>query len=249
MKAPLPLNTEGADFSGHLDELRRRIMVVLLFFIAMCALLFWQGHALMAFLEAPARGLIRDFIFIAPGEAFSAYCKVVFFAAFMASFPVVIYELGAFVYPALTFSSRRAIMLWIVAALACFYGGTFFSYAVLLPAAMGFLLGFGEGIARPEITIGAYVNFAGAILLAGGCVFQIPVIIGILTEAGIVDAGKLAAGRKYAVLALVIIAAVFSPTQDVFNLMLFAVPMIGLYEAGIFLAWLTGRRKARAGSM
>ncbi|MFH0754123.1 MAG: twin-arginine translocase subunit TatC [Candidatus Omnitrophota bacterium] len=239
-----PPESQRLDFVGHLDELRRRIMIVLGFFLIMAVLLFSQGYGLMALLEAPARGFIKDFIFIDPTEAFAAYFKVVLLTAFLASFPVVVYELWAFLSPALSRASRHAILAWICLALVCFYGGSVFAYTILLPAAISFLLGFGEGIARPAITISAYISFASIILFAGGCIFQIPVVIGILTEAGILDSHKLAASRKYAIMILVIIAAIVSPTQDVFNLMLFAVPMIALYEVGILLSWMVGRRKA-----
>jgi sec-independent protein translocase protein TatC len=137
-------------------------------------------------------------------------------------------------------------LAWVFFSFVCFYGGIIFSYMVLLPAAVNFLLGFGAGIAKPAITISRYVSFASVLLLAGGFIFQIPVVMGILTEAGIVDAQKLAASRKYAILILVTIAAVVSPTQDLFNLLLFAGPMVALYEAGIILAWIIGKRKMKS---
>ncbi|MBF0387533.1 MAG: twin-arginine translocase subunit TatC [Candidatus Omnitrophica bacterium] len=238
-----PPESQRLDFIGHLDELRRRIMIVLGCFLIMVVFLFSQGYALMALLEAPARGFIKDFIFIDPTEAFAAYFKVVLLAALTAVFPVVLYELWAFLAPALARSTRKVILGWLCLALVCFYGGGAFAYAVLLPAAINFLLGFGVGIARPEITISAYISFASIVLLAGGCVFQIPVVLAILTEAGLLDSHKLAVSRKYAILVLVVVAAIISPTQDFFNLALFSAPMIALYEIGIFLSWLVGRRK------
>ena len=242
-----PPESQRLDFAGHLEELRRRIVITLVFLVVMCGILFSRGYALMAWLEAPARGFIKDFIFIDPTEAFAAYFIVVLMAALAASFPVMIYQLWAFLSPALSRSSRYAVLAWILLAVACFYGGIVFAYMILLPAAMNFLLGFGAGIAIPAITISKYISFAGIILFAGGFIFQIPVLMGILTEAGILDARRLSGSRKYAVLVLVIIAAIVSPTQDVFNLLLFAAPMIALYEVGILLSWMVGRRKARTG--
>ena len=142
-----PPESQRLDFVGHLDELRRRIMIALGFFLIMSVLLFSQGYALMALIEAPARGFIKDFIFIDPTEAFASYFKVVLLTALLASFPVVIYEIWAFLSPALSRTSRHAILAWICLALVCFYGGIIFAYTILLPAAISFLLGFGEGIA------------------------------------------------------------------------------------------------------
>ncbi len=231
-------------FIGHLKELRQRIVVILIFFTAMCAVLFAQGYQLMAWLEAPAGRYVQGFIFIDPTEAFAAYFKVVLLAAGFVSFPVFLYQLWAFLLPALSRSSRHAVLGWILGSIVFFYGGIIFSYLILLPAAINFLLGFGEGIARPAITISRYISFAGTILLMGGVIFQIPVVLGLLTEAGVLKAAWLSAGRKYAILILVIMAALISPTSDIFNLLLFAVPMIVLYEAGVLLSWIIERRKS-----
>ena len=247
MNSLYPPESQKLDFIGHLEELRRRIVISLAFFAIMCVVLFSQGYAIIAFLEAPAHAIIKNFIFIDPTEAFAAYFMVVLVAALVVSFPVVIYELWAFLSLALSRQSRNAILAWILFSFVCFYGGIIFAYIILLPAAINFLLGFGAGIAIPSITISRYISFVSVILLAGGCIFQIPVIIGILTEAGILDAHKLSASRKYAILILVTVAAIVSPTTDVFNLLLFSGPMIALYEVGIVLSWLVGRRKKREG--
>ncbi|MBF0331840.1 MAG: twin-arginine translocase subunit TatC [Candidatus Omnitrophica bacterium] len=244
MSALYPPESQRLDLVGHLAELRRRIMISLGFLVIMALMLSGQGYVLMALLEAPARSFIKDFIFIEPTEAFGSYVVVVLMAALIVSFPVLIHQFWAFVAPALSRATRRAILAWILLSCVCFYGGIAFAYIILLPAAVNFLLGFGEGIARPAITISRYISFATIILLAGGLIFQIPVALGILTEANIVNARQLAQSRKYAILILVIIAAVVSPTQDLFNLFLFAGPMIALYEVGILLSWLVGRRKA-----
>ncbi|MBF0122608.1 MAG: twin-arginine translocase subunit TatC [Candidatus Omnitrophica bacterium] len=242
-----PPESQRLDFIGHLEEIRRRILFILAFFVIVCGLLFSQGYAMIAFLEEPAREFSKIFIFIDPTEAFAVYVKVVLLAAFMASFPVMVSQLWAFLSPVLSLSSRKAILAWIFFSLVCFYGGITFAYTILLPAAIHFLIGFGEGIASPAITISRYISFVSMMLLAGGCIFQIPVIMGILTEAGVVDVRKFSGSRKHAILILVIVAAMISPTTDIVNLLLFAGPMIALYEAGILLSWMVGQRKKGEG--
>lgn len=231
------------DFVGHLEELRRRVIICLLFFAAMCGVLFSYGRTLVELLKAPAGCGISDFIFISPTEAFTAYFQVVLLSAFVVVFPVLVYELWAFLSPALSARARRAVSGWAFLALLCFYSGILFAYKVLLPVSMNFLLGFAGGIARPAISIAEYISFAVAILLMGGCLFQIPVLSGLLTEAGVLDAGQLCKARRYALMAILVVAAVVSPTQDIFNLMFFALPMAILYEVGIFFSWVTGCRK------
>lgn len=228
---------------GHLEELRKRIFVCLAALGIAAVLLFFQGRILLAFLESSAQGAVTDFIFITPTEAFGTYVKVVLLSAFIVSFPVLLYEFWAFIAPAFSRASRPIIFLWLVLAVVCFYGGIIFSYVVLLPAALHFLLGFAQGIARPMISIGQYISFAATLILIGGCVFEIPVVLGLLTEAGVLKPAHLRSGRRAAVLIILIIAAIVTPTQDAVNLALFAVPMVALYEVGILLSALVEKRR------
>jgi sec-independent protein translocase protein TatC len=231
------------DFIGHLAELRRRVLISLFFFTCIGAALFSQGAALVAGLAAPVQGVSQGFIFIDPLEAFGAQFRVVVLGAFFVSLPVILWQAWCFLSPALFVPLRRELFFWLAGALGCFYGGIVFAYKVFLPVAAGFLLQFGAQIARPQISISAYVSFASFLLLAGGFIFLLPVAIAMLSKVGIVSPRQLSAFRKYAWLFLVVIAAVASPTQDVFNLFLLALPMIIFYELGIILSRLSRRRK------
>lgn len=240
---PYPPESQRLDVVGHLAELRKRLLVCLAAFALAASALFAFGRVFLAWLELPAGEMIRDFIFISPTEAFLTYLQAVLLAALVATSPVILYEVWAFLGPALAPPARRRVLAWLLLAQVLFLGGLAFSYAVLLPAALKFLLGFGVGVAQPAITVSKYISFANSVLLLGGAVFEIPVVLGLLTEAGLVDAGRLRAGRRQAVIVNLVIAAVITPTQDVFNLMLFAAPMILLYEAGILLSALVGKGK------
>lgn len=242
-----PPESQRMDFIGHLAELRRRIIASLLFFAAAFAIVCAFGNQILSLLKQPAAGLIGDFVFLSPTEAFSAYIKVVMLAAFVFSFPVFIYELWAFLVPALSLPLRRVSLIWIGASLIFFYSGVIFSFQVLLPVSVKFLITFGREIARPLISINEYVSFASAIILMGGVIFQIPVVAGLLTEAGLMGSRQLAEGRRYAVLIILIVAAIVSPTQDIFSLFLFSLPMFILYEVGVFFSrWAEHRKKAGA---
>ena len=161
----------------------------------------------------------------------------------MVSFPVVLYELFAFVSPAFPRTARRAVIVGFVFALLLFLGGTAFAYGILLPPALNFLVGFGQGIAVPMISLSEYVSFAVAIVFIGGIVFEIPLVMGILTEAGILSTKLLRSSRRYAILIIFILAAVITPTQDPFNMIIFAVPMVLLFECGIMVCSLIEKRR------
>jgi len=210
----------------------------LLFFLAVALLCFPNGHYFLKWSCSPANGVIREFIFITPAEAFIVYFKVVLLAACIISFPVLLYQTWAFLSPAFAAGNRRAIRLWLAAALGCFYFGVFFIHFLVFPPALRFLMSFGEGIATPAISLGKYVSFWAALILAGGIIFEIPVVIGLLTQVGILSAAILKKFRRYAIFIIFVAAAILTPTQDVVNLLLFALPMWGLYELGIFIAWI-----------
>jgi sec-independent protein translocase protein TatC len=95
----------------------------------------------------------------------------------------------------------------------------------------------------PMISIGKYFSFAGALLLMGAGIFQIPVVMALLSYIGMFKAAFFSKNRKYAVVVIFIIAAIITPTQDVVNMLIFAVPMLGLYEAGILASWVIEKRR------
>jgi sec-independent protein translocase protein TatC len=143
-------------------------------------------------------------------------------------------------------ASRRFIFSWFIFALVSFLGGIVFAYSILLPSAFSFLVGFGAGIATPMISLSQYMSFAVAIIFIGGFVFEIPFVIGMLTEAGILQSRVLCSVRRYAIFIIFVIAAVVTPTQDPFNMILFAVPMVVLYEVGILLSRMVEGRRNKA---
>jgi len=124
-----------------------------------------------------------------------------------------------------------------------FMTGITFSYCVAIPAALKFLINFGRDVAIPQITLGKYISFFGALILVGGIVFEIPVVMGLLTDAGLIKTRVLREKRHFAVLIIMIFAAVITPTQDVLNMLMFAIPMVLLYEVGLLISKAIERRK------
>jgi sec-independent protein translocase protein TatC len=120
--------------------------------------------------------------------------------------------------------------------------GIMFSYFLALPFALKFLISFAAGAAVPMISIGRYFSFAAIFLLMGAAVFQIPVIMGLLSSIGMLSARFFSKNRKYAIVVIFIISAIITPTQDIFNMLIFALPMWALYEIGIFISWIIEKR-------
>jgi sec-independent protein translocase protein TatC len=238
-----PRENRKLDVIGHLEELRRRILFFLAVLVLMSAVSFWQGDKLMVLVRSPIKELVDTLIFISPTEAFVAYVKVSLLSGFILSFPVLAYHSWKFLAPAFPKETRGRAVLWVFFALFLFFGGVAFSYFLAIPAALKFLINFSSPIAVPMITLGKYVSFFGAFILVGGIVFEIPVAIGLLTDAGLLRSRTLREKRAYAVLVLMVFAAVVTPTQDIINMLIFAVPMIALYEIGIVISSLIEKEK------
>jgi sec-independent protein translocase protein TatC len=231
------------DVITHLEELRKRILYCLAALVVASVVAFWQGDRIMRLVREPVSGLVDELIFISPTEAFMAYIKVALLAGFVISFPVILYNLWAFISPALDKRIRGRVVIWLSAALLLFLAGVSFSYFLAIPAALKFLIGFSSDVAVAMITLGRYVSFFGALTLIGGITFEIPIIIGLLSDAGILKSKDLRQKRHYAVIVIMIFAAVITPTQDILNMLLFALPMMALYEVGVLISAYIERKR------
>jgi sec-independent protein translocase protein TatC len=231
------------DIVSHLEELRKRILICLAVFVVASIFSFINGDKILSLIHRPLKGLVAELIFISPTEAFVAYIKVAILAGFIISFPVILYHLWAFLFPAVSKNTRWHIVVWLLFALVFFFSGIAFSYFIAIPMALRFLIDFGSKLAAAKITLGRYISFFGALTLIGGIIFEIPIIMGLLADVGLLKTRQLRRKRHYAVLTVLVFAAIITPTQDILNMLLFAVPMIVLYEVGLFVAGLIERKQ------
>lgn len=227
----------------HLEELRKHIIISLVFFAGAAILSFVFVDKISGILRLPALGIIDNFIFTAPTEVFTAYLRLSIFSGFIISLPFILFQFGLFLMPAISLEKRSIISIWLVMSFLLSIIGIIFSYFIAIPFALKFLISFAQDAALPMISIGRYLLFTGAFLLIGAGIFQIPVIMGLLTNIGILNANFFHTKRKYAVVVIFIIAALITPTQDIFNMLIFAVPMWVLYEIGVLVSWIIEKRR------
>ncbi|HVN96825.1 MAG TPA: twin-arginine translocase subunit TatC [Syntrophorhabdaceae bacterium] len=135
---------------------------------------------------------------------------------------------------------------FILSAIVLFYGGSLFCYRFVLPSGIGFLISYEGGAVKAMISVERFVVFCSAMIFAFGATFEVPIVMLILAKMGIVKSRMLSKTRRFAILFIAIAAAIITPTPDVYNMMLLAVPMYVLYEAGIVLVKLTERSRGRA---
>jgi len=254
------LSEQKAPFTMHLEELRRRLIIAFLSVTVAFLACFNYSEILYRWLVKPMkenvvlslekpylsfvpREVVHDLVFLAPAEAFWMHMKVSLIAGLVIAMPVVFLQFWGFISPGLHRNEKRMAIPFVFITSALFFTGTAFCFMIVLPFAMNFLLNFRTESLTPMISVERYVDFCLKFIIAFGVIFELPVVMVFLSRIGVVTPMWLAKNRKYAVLAAFIAAALLTPTPDAFNQTLMAVPIMVLYEAGIWSARIFGRRK------
>jgi sec-independent protein translocase protein TatC len=249
-EAPIPVDEPGEPprqtLAAHLGELRRRLGISLAAVLMAALLGLAYAEQCIAWLQRPAGERLGRLVFLSPLEPLQAHLSVGFLAGVLAAMPVVLWQAWAFIRPGLTGRERRLGVVFVVWGSLQFLLGAACAYVFLLPAALQFLTGIGAWYLQPAVSVGRYVAFATAMMWWSGIAFELPVLLWVLAQLGVVTAAWLRQQRPYAMLVLVILAALLTPTTDPVNLALLAVPLAGLYELSIWLVTLTERSRGKA---
>jgi len=236
---------EKVSFIEHLEELRYRIIVCLISVLIGTVVAYLFREEIFRFISAPLLRVLppgeQKLIFTGLLEAFVVYLKMSFFAGLMASVPVVVYQLWAFISPGLYPHERRLALPFIFSASFFFLGGAIFGYYVVFPYGFQFFVSFGGEFVKPLPSMKEYLNFASFLLLAFGLVFELPIFIFFLAKLGLVHPRTLKKGRRYAIPIIFFLSAIITPGPDPISQCLMAVPLCILYELGIWAAVLFGK--------
>ncbi len=227
----------------HLEELRRRLGICLLALVAAVAISATQVERLIQWISKPAEPYLFHFAYFTPTEPLLAYLKVSLLAGLILAMPVFLAQVWGFVRPGLTPSERRLGGWFIGWGSAQFAAGAAFAYFLVLPLALRMLLGIGSSFLEPVISIDRYLSFALGLLGWCGVSFELPVVLYLLARMNIVTSEWLRQQRSYAILVLVIAAALLTPTTDPISLLLTSAPMWALYELSILLTRVAIRRR------
>ncbi len=239
----------------HLAELRMRLIHSVVAFIIGMVICFGVATPIFNFLTQPLcnvladRGQDCDLIFISPQEGFFVAIKVSLLGGLILSFPYIALQMWRFVAPGLYKSEKNAFLPFLVASPFMFLLGAAFAFFVVTPLAYDFFLGFQQFGAEGEAVVGEgtaplsvvfqgsaqeYLNLTIKFIVAFGLCFQLPVLLTLMGKAGLVSAEGLSGVRKYAVVAILILAAIVTPPDVITQIILFSV-VYGLYEISIFL--------------
>ena len=225
----------------HLDELRTRIILSLAAFGVAFALCFWQDALMLEIFNAALPENTPQPITLGVTEPFFTTVEVAAYGAFVISLPVILYQAYAFVLPAFSETEKKVVFPFLVAAPLLFLAGVAFSYFVVMPAAITFLLNFNAQDFNIEVRAKDYYRFIGVLCLSLGILFQIPLGVLSITRLGIVTPDQLAHNRRYVILGIAVVAAAL-PGGDPISMLLIMAPLLVLYEASILLARRFGER-------
>ncbi|MEQ8899916.1 MAG: twin-arginine translocase subunit TatC [Roseovarius sp.] len=264
MSTPDELEDSSAPLIEHLAELRTRLIHSVVAFIIGMVICFTVATPIFNFLTAPLcqvlaeRGQDCDLIFISPQEGFFVAIKVSLLGGFMLAFPYIANQMWRFVAPGLYKSEKGAFLPFLVASPFMFFLGASFAFYVVTPLAYDFFLGFQQFGGQGEVVEGVqgaaplsvvfqgsaqeYLNLTIKFIVAFGLCFQLPVLLTLMGKAGLVSAPGLRSVRKYAVVGILVLAALVTPPDVITQIILFVV-VYGLYEVSIQLVQRVERKR------
>ena len=270
------MNEKKLSFFEHLDELRSRLIASLIATVVGMVVAFYLYEpfifklltgpldALAGRTDNPfVSGLLTGLLKTVSGQAatgqqvklytgltggFMVQIKTAFFGGLILASPFIFYQIWAFVAAGLTDREKRAVRIYLPASLALFLAGITLAYWIMLPPVMYFFLVVCNAGLESIPTVNEYVSILAGCCLGFGLVFQMPILILFLTHIGVVTPAFLAKKRRYAILLIFIVAAIFTPTPDMVSQFIMAIPMLILYEVSIWIsrAVFASRQKAAA---
>jgi sec-independent protein translocase protein TatC len=246
----LAAHTHSMPLLAHLQELRKRIIFsgvgVLVGFLS-C----WSyADRIFGLMQQPIiqalrhHGLGGGLVYLNPTEPFNLYLEVGLVAGLFAASPFVFYQVWLFIAPGLYRTEQRYILPFLISTVGLFIAGGFFGYKWVYPASLDFLIGYAQRF-QPMITIGEYTKLFLTIIVGLGLMFEMPILVFFLALMRVITARWMWRNLRYATLAIVVVAAIVTPTSDILNMCLFAAPMVALYAISMGIAWLVNSSRQR----
>jgi sec-independent protein translocase protein TatC len=230
-------------FWDHLDELRKRILRSLAFVVVGAIGGFWIAQPAIDFLITPFREKVQGTLaLLSPTDGFAIQVKLGILLGILVASPFVAYQLYGFIGPGLRSQEKRWLWPVVLIATVLFWGGVVFAW-LIFPTALQFLASFAQAGIQNFWSLKTYINLLIFLLLAFGVIFQLPLVIGLLIATGLVKSAVFRRHRRYAIIAIFIIAAIATPTTDMLTMMLMAAPLVVLYELSIWVGVAIENRK------
>jgi sec-independent protein translocase protein TatC len=231
-------------FLDHLDELRKVLVQSTLVFTGLMIICWFLSGRILDVLVRPIP--VETLYFNSPAEAFTARVRISLAAGFMLAFPFILFRVWTFVSPGLFSHERKKVLPVVIASSALFYGGVLFCYILLIPIVIRFLLGYGTAYLNPLISVNSYFAFVARLCFAFGIVFQLPIVVLLLSVLGIITPRWLLRQWRYAITVIFIASAILTP-PDAVSMIAMALPVLVLYMASVLVAFVAVRRRSADG--
>lgn len=244
------MSEDGMALTDHLGELRKRLMIAAASWLVAFIGCYSFGEQLFERIAEPVRQALPEgssLVFINATEPFFTILKVSALAGLVVAFPVIIWQVWCFVAPGLYAHEKKFAIPFVLFSSLCFGTGTYFGFTFVFPMIFSFLVTYGTSVGgiQAMLSMGAYLTLTTRLLIAFGLVFELPIVIFFLARMGIVDHKWLGKNRKFALLLAFVMGAILTP-PDIFSQASIALPFIVLYEVGIVVARLFGKKKTVA---
>jgi sec-independent protein translocase protein TatC len=241
-KAKKPKNEKNLTLVGHLAELRKRIIycaILLVISVGIC----------YSYVEIVVKDIIDiaknvEFVFIAPAELLMAYVKMSVIGGLIISSPFLIFQIWLFVIPGLNKKEKRYILFSLLLGSVFFTAGVIFAYFVVIPTMLVFFMGFQTDAIKPMISFSNYLSFILSTVFTFGIIFELPILMMLLSKFEIIQVSFLKKNRKFIILIIFVLAAILTP-PDIISQIILAGPMILLTEIGILIASLFEKKRKK----
>jgi len=234
--------------TGHLRELKRRMTIAVVTYVVGVFALMNVAPSLYDFISLPLREVLpagSAMVFIGAPDVFFTYLKIALVASLFITSPITLYHFWAFVAPGLYRHERRVFMGYMLASIVLLISGAAFAYFVVFPLVFTFFLGFANDHIQAMPAVKEYLSFALKLLFAFGISFQVPIVLMLLTRMELINPDNLAKKRRFIILWVFVFSALLTP-PDVISQIMLAIPMLLLFEIGLFLSRRSVRAKVKA---
>ncbi|MDX2129216.1 MAG: twin-arginine translocase subunit TatC [Chloroherpetonaceae bacterium] len=241
-------HAEEVGFIEHLEELRGRLMRSILSLLLVSGVcIYFADFIINEVLFRPLKlsnpnAKLQNLV---PYGQISLYLQAVLFSSFAVSFPIIFHQIWQFILPGLLPKERKAARFVVLFVSICFLSGISFGYFVVLPISLKFFATFGSPLIENNISIDEYMSFFIGTMLTTGLIFELPFVSYILSKIGFLTPAFMRHYRRHAVVAILIISALVTPSTDAVTMLVIAVPMLILYELSIFISLAVQKKREK----
>jgi len=226
----------------HLGELRKRLMIACLAIVVGAFACYNYIDEIIQLVVKPAAGL--DFIYLSPPELFLAYVKISLVLGLVIASPIVLFQIWMFIKPGLNQKEKKYVLFAMFMGIIFLLMGVIFAYYIIIPMTLQFFIKMSIDEIVPLFSFANYISFISSLLISFGLVFELPLIVILLTQLGLVAPNTFKKHRKLVILGIFVVAAVLTP-PDIVSQTMMGVPMVFLYEFSIIISTIIYRKKKK----